>query len=313
MPRMTKPQLVKALADAGVETQPSFTVAQLKALYDELGAAGGPPDPQSAVNETIEQAVPEQADVVPPLPFKDVTSSEGSGISESETSNDEEEAIDNNVRDEMERIELARLRRHLRVLRLRKQIREMEILELRAEREPNAVPSASATIPDDTAVPIATSDPVFASASASDSASTSASVIVPNETSALPTAAALAANVHRRIDFSDVEHAIPDFSGDDKSHDVRDFIRAFEDIMTMVRADETYKLLALRRKLKGAAQCLMFTARAVSYDELKEMIVQEFGHKLTAAEAEKLLRRRMWKKKEESLHRYVLEMQKLRC
>lgn len=67
--------------------------------------------------------------------------------------------------------------------------------------------------------------------------------------SVVPVAATLAANISRRIDFSDIEHAIPDFDGEDKSHDVRDFVRAFENIMIMVRADETYKLLALRRTI----------------------------------------------------------------
>lgn len=85
-------------------------------------------------------------------------------------------------------------------------------------------------------------------------------------------------------------------------------MRSFEDIMTLVGADATFKLLALRRKLKGAANCLTFTIEALSYDGLKNLLLEE----LTTAEAERMLRRRTWKKNEESLHRYVLEMQKLR-
>lgn len=120
-------------------------------------------------------------------------------------------------------------------------------------------------------------------------------------------AAVPAAVMRRRIDFSDIEHAIPNFDGEDRSHDVGDFLRVFEDIMEMVKADDT-----LRRKLKGAANCLTFTAEAASYEDLKKALQDEFGHKLTVAEAERMLRRRIWKNNEESLHRYVLEMQKLR-
>lgn len=40
--------------------------------------------------------------------------------------------------------------------------------------------------------------------------------------------------------------------------------------------------------------------------------MDEFGDRMTVAEAERLLRRRLWKTSEETLHYYVLEMQKLR-
>lgn len=53
-----------------------------------------------------------------------------------------------------------------------------------------------------------------------------------------------AAVMRHRIDCSNIEHAIPNFDGEDRSHGVRDFSRIFEDIMEMVKADETFKLLA---------------------------------------------------------------------
>lgn len=107
-------------------------------------------------------------------------------------------------------------------------------------------------------------------------------------------AGATVAEIGRRTDFGDVEYAIPSFDGDDRSFDVRDFVRMFEEIMTIIRADEVFKLLVLRRKLKGAANCLTFAPDAVTYDGLKAMLIAEFGNKLSIAEAERMLRRRKW-------------------
>lgn len=78
-------------------------------------------DPESVVNETIVKAMPEQAAAVTQQPTNNVPSGENSGTSESETPDDEEEAVGNSLQDEMKRIELAHLRRHLTVLRVRKQ------------------------------------------------------------------------------------------------------------------------------------------------------------------------------------------------
>lgn len=117
---------------------------------------------------------------------------------------------------------------------------------------------------------------------------------------------------NHRLTFGDIEYAIMDYTGDDRSIDIRDFLKLFEDILTMAQADESFKLLALRRKLKGAANCLTKMPTAVTYEGLKKLLLDEFGNKLTVAEAERMLRSRKWKRKDESLHQYVLEMQTLR-
>lgn len=87
---------------------------------------------------------------------------------------------------------------------------------------------------------------------------------------------------------------MPEFTGNDRSHDVREFLKLFEDIMIISRADETFKLLSLRRKLKEAAACLTRRPTAVTY------------------EAERMLRARKWNQRSESMHHYVLEMDNLR-
>lgn len=82
--------------------------------------------------------------------------------------------------------------------------------------------------------------------------------------------------------------------------------------MQLDEADDSFMLLALRRKLKGAAGCLTRTPEAMSYSGLKSLLIEEFGDKLTMAKAERMLRQRKWKRKEESMHQYVLEMKNLR-
>lgn len=194
---------------------------------------------------------------------------------------DDVESVYSEARSEEVRDEIAYLREQRVLLRLRREVREMQ-------REEAAISAAT--------IPVA-----------------SAAVPTVAKAPAVPASAVVVANTsHRRIDFSDIEYSIPNFSGDDRGHDVRDFLRVFEEVMTLTQADETFKSLALRRKLKGAANCLMYTTEAVNYDGLKALLVEEFGDRMTVAEAERLLRRRLWKKSEETLHYYVLEMQKLR-
>lgn len=53
-----------------------------------------------------------------------------------------------------------------------------------------------------------------------------------------------------------------------------------KETMEMVDADDSFKLLALRRKLKSAAGCLTRTP-----DGLKKLLIEEFGNALTLIEA----------------------------
>lgn len=82
--------------------------------------------------------------------------------------------------------------------------------------------------------------------------------------------------------------------------------------MTMCNADDSFKLLALRRKLKESAKCLIRAPEAVTYNGLRDLLLEEFGGKLTMAEAERLLRQRKCKRTDETMHHYILEMQNLR-
>lgn len=120
-----------------------------------------------------------------------------------------------------------------------------------------------------------------------------------------------AAYANRRVNFSGIEFAIPEYTGEDRSHDVHDFFNIFDNVMNSVTADDTFRLIALRRKLKKAAGCLSYVPEAISYAALKRLVIAEFGNKLTLAEAERLLRSRRWAANE-SMRFYVLDVDRLR-
>lgn len=114
-----------------------------------------------------------------------------------------------------------------------------------------------------------------------------------------------------RLDFGDIEHALPKFAGDDKKQDVHTFFREFEDIMTLVHANDSFKFLSLRRTLKGAARSLLEATTAVTYEQLKEVLVDEFDISTTREDIYRLLRQNKWKRGTESMHHYVIRMRTL--
>ncbi|XP_017469979.1 PREDICTED: uncharacterized protein LOC108361754 [Rhagoletis zephyria] len=118
-----------------------------------------------------------------------------------------------------------------------------------------------------------------------------------------------AAGGHRRLDFGEIEHALPKFSGDDVAYPVNHFVRDFEEIMESTGANNNFKLLALRRCLTGTARVFLTTTAALGYDALKGALVKEFDFAVTRQEIYKMLAQRKWKKRDETLHRYVLNMQ----
>lgn len=112
-----------------------------------------------------------------------------------------------------------------------------------------------------------------------------------------------------RTNFSDIEFAIPKFAGDDKIQDVRHFFRDFEEVMQTARANNSLKLLGLRRSLTGAARVFLQSTNALDYNDLKEALIAEFDVAVTRQDVYQLLRNRKWSKKDESVHHYALIMQ----
>ncbi|XP_067624946.1 uncharacterized protein [Eurosta solidaginis] len=115
---------------------------------------------------------------------------------------------------------------------------------------------------------------------------------------------------HRRLDFSDIEHALPKFSGVDISLTVQNFLRDFEEVTEASGANERLKLLALRRCLTGTAKIFLTFTTTLNYGALKKALEREFAVPVNRIEIHKMLEQRRWdKKKKKSLHCYVLAMQ----
>ena len=107
-------------------------------------------------------------------------------------------------------------------------------------------------------------------------------------------------------------NAVPNFNGEDKGFGVNEFLQMFEDLMYQIRADEIFKLVSLRRKLKDTAACLIDSPDAITYEGLKAQLVRTFGRRMTMSQAESYIRVRKWDKGNETLLKYVLVMERLR-
>ena len=105
---------------------------------------------------------------------------------------------------------------------------------------------------------------------------------------------------------------MPNFSGEDRGFGVSEFLQIFEDLMYQIKADDVYKLVSLRRKLRDTAACLIDVPEAITYEGLKAQLQKTFGQRMTMSQAEYYVRSRIWKRGSETLLKYVLEMEKLR-
>lgn len=111
----------------------------------------------------------------------------------------------------------------------------------------------------------------------------------------------------RRVHFQKLEHAIVKSSGEDITYSADDFFRQIEQVLDQVDADEVLRSLALRNSLTGAAR-LLLTHGAVSYDDLKGVLIREFGWTVSHYEVYRTLDNRR-RKPTESIRRFVMEME----
>ncbi|XP_017466117.1 PREDICTED: uncharacterized protein LOC108359017 [Rhagoletis zephyria] len=110
-----------------------------------------------------------------------------------------------------------------------------------------------------------------------------------------------------RLEFGDIEHALPKFNGDDVTYHVRHFLRDIEKIMES--SDDNIRLLALCRSLTGTARVFLSTTASLNYQALKAALSSEFDVGITRQEVYKMLSQRCWKRKENTLHCYTITMQ----
>ena len=83
------------------------------------------------------------------------------------------------------------------------------------------------------------------------------------------------------LDFGIVEYAVPNFSGEDRRFGVNEFLQIFEDLMYQIKADDVFKLVSLRRKLRDTAACLIDVPEAITYEGLEAQLQKTFGQKMT--------------------------------
>lgn len=114
---------------------------------------------------------------------------------------------------------------------------------------------------------------------------------------------------HRRVDYSDIENALPPFTGDD-SYNVRKYIADFEEVAGPLDCDDQFRLRSLRRLLSGTAKTFLRTIRAENYFALRDALIIEFDSQLTRPQIFAQLASRHIASHETS-HQYVLNMQEL--
>lgn len=250
MSHVTKQQMKDALLAAGVNFAPTATIMQLRPLYALLGIDDEAQNAQNIPGNLPNLNVGGEHDVQDANDDQNANDAQNANVNDAQDAND---VGSNSEPSDDESVQSVKATANIdaEYERWRKQrdllLLKNEVYSLERAQHATEVPAARVTV-----APVAVVAPVVTA-------------------------------VHRQITFSDIEYAIPDFTGDDRSHDVRDFIRGFEDIMLLSNADDSFKLLALRRKLKEAAKCLIRAPEAVSYNGLRDLLIEEFGGKLTMA------------------------------
>lgn len=108
--------------------------------------------------------------------------------------------------------------------------------------------------------------------------------------------------------FRDVEEGIEEFNG---TASVSAWLSDFEATATMARWTERQKIIMCRKKMAGSAKAFLWTLRVgISYQQLKEELLKEFGEVVRASDIHRQLTARR-KKNEESVLDYVYAMQRI--
>lgn len=108
----------------------------------------------------------------------------------------------------------------------------------------------------------------------------------------------------RKMDFLSFEAMVHKFTGDD-AYDIRKWFDDLQDAFVVFGCEDRDKFIAARRRMDGTAKIFIQTIRVNNYDDLKEELIVEFGHKFTLREVYQQLKERVWQSSKESLKRYV--------
>ncbi|XP_068158254.1 uncharacterized protein [Drosophila tropicalis] len=110
-------------------------------------------------------------------------------------------------------------------------------------------------------------------------------------------------------DVSVIESMVARFSAD-TAYDVKKWLNDLEDAFEILQLNDRLRLVACRRMLEGTAAVLLRTVSVHSYEELKAILLREFGRSCSIEEVYHALRGRRIKAGEGCL-RFAIEMQEI--
>lgn len=106
--------------------------------------------------------------------------------------------------------------------------------------------------------------------------------------------------------FRDVEYALNSFNGRD-NYRIEVWIDEFEEYAQMFKWNDLQMLFYAKRMMKDSAKLFLRTKKTMTYSELKQVLLNEYGKKKSSAEIHKMLQSKK-KKNDESLRDYALRM-----
>ncbi|XP_055679963.1 eukaryotic translation initiation factor 5B-like [Lutzomyia longipalpis] len=113
-----------------------------------------------------------------------------------------------------------------------------------------------------------------------------------------------------QLQFYDVEGSIEEFSGS-KFEDVRLWLEEFDDVAEMAGYSSKQRILMCKKFLRGTARNFIFAeGTATSWREMKRMLVDEFGKRISSVEIHRRLSSKK-KKDDETYLDYVYEIQRI--
>lgn len=116
----------------------------------------------------------------------------------------------------------------------------------------------------------------------------------------------------RRLGIHEIRSIITPFTGDsDEACDVRKFLDNVDRLLNTMDCDEQYRYMALRSVLADTAADVMDHSITLTYEDLRQELIREFGRAWSATELLDRLRNRRWDRQGETLHRFVIRMQGL--
>ncbi|XP_046868794.1 uncharacterized protein LOC124461304 [Drosophila willistoni] len=110
-------------------------------------------------------------------------------------------------------------------------------------------------------------------------------------------------------DVSVIESMVARFSAD-TAYDVKKWLTDLEDAFEILQLNDRLRLVACRRMLEGTAAVLLRTVSVHSYEELRAILLREFGRSRSTEEVYHALRSRRIKAGEGCL-RFAIEMQEI--